>query len=322
MVTKSNREHSFDVELAQVVGLEKSLLLKNISYWVSENKRRGIDKYFTNDIWWTEESLTSLAAKYPYMKRTSIGRWMQELHQLEWIRVVGATGGKNKYAPGPVFELWDSGGDWQERLSQNGTVQDCTKMGRQLYQNGTDNCTKMGHTNIELSNVDSNIDSAAGKQPKQKKNIDLSKQGKNKTPVIHSMVEIFENEHRRHFIDSADQWIGFTWQAKEFGALGSLKNEFEKRIKNRNAEVTDEAVLNGWQSFLQMAADADKWTVENHFTPTKLWSNFQSIIQKIQSKQNGKQQPNTASNGQSKADKQREAFANLVRDVAANGLRG
>ena len=115
---KSNREHSFDFELASIVGLEKAILLKNISYWVVENERRKDKQYFSNGRWWTEESLSSLAKKYPYMKRASIGRWMQELHDLGWISMVGTQGGKNKYSVGKVFILWNSGGDWEKELSK------------------------------------------------------------------------------------------------------------------------------------------------------------------------------------------------------------
>jgi hypothetical protein len=76
---KSNREHSFDAELASLVGIEKAILLKNIDYWVGENERRKIDSSFAYGKWWTFESLTSLAKKYPYMKRGNLSRWFKEL---------------------------------------------------------------------------------------------------------------------------------------------------------------------------------------------------------------------------------------------------
>ena len=138
-------------------------------------------------------------------------------------------------------------------------------------------------------------------------------------PVIHRMVEIFEQEHQAHFKDSAGAWVGFTWQAKEFGALNSLKSEFAKRLQKRGAEFSDEAIARGWQTFLQMAAKSDPFIVQKWFTPTKLWSNFQGIINSITAK-NGK---TTSTNQQpSKAERQRAAFERIVRDAAENGLRG
>lgn len=316
---KSNREHSFDVELASIVGLEKSILLKNTSYWTAENKRRNLTQYFSNDIWWTEESLSSLARKYPYMKRASIGRWMQELHESGWLKVIVSSGGKNKYAPGQVFELWDTGGDWQVELSQNETVVNRPKMRRLPSQNETPTIPKwdadrpkMGYNNIDLD-IESNIElnGKADKPPKPEKK---------EAPIIHKMVQVFETEHQKHFKDSTGVWIGFTWQVKEFGALKSLSKEFEKRLRGRGADFSEPAILNGWQTFLQMAAKADKFTLENHYTPTKLWSNFQGIIQKIQQK-NGNHNQQANGTGQSRADKNKGAFERLVQSVAADGIR-
>jgi len=164
--SKSNREHSFDVELAGIVGLEKSILLKNIDYWVAENERRKQNQYFANGNWWTEESLSSLAKKYPYMKKASIGRWMQELHFDGWITVVVSESGINRYAVGIVFKTWNGGGCWASELplSQNETAKRYPNLRRQVSQNGTaavsnwdGDCPKMGHTNIE-SNVELDID--------------------------------------------------------------------------------------------------------------------------------------------------------------------
>ena len=110
---KSNREHSFDAELASFVGIEKAILLKNIDYWVTENERRKIDSSFAYGKWWTFESLTSLAKKYPYMKRGNLSRWFKELKESKWIIMYSTTDGANMYRPGPVFTSWDLGQDWK-----------------------------------------------------------------------------------------------------------------------------------------------------------------------------------------------------------------
>ena len=110
---KSNREHSFDAELASLVGIEKAILLKNIDYWVGENERRKIDSSFAYGKWWTFESLTSLAKKYPYMKRGNLSRWFKELKESKWIIMYSTTDGANMYRPGPVFTSWDLGQDWK-----------------------------------------------------------------------------------------------------------------------------------------------------------------------------------------------------------------
>jgi hypothetical protein len=172
------------------------------------------------------------------------------------------------------------------------------KSGFRLHSNNT----------VDTNNENTNNKSTSAKPPKAEKK---------ESPAIHQMVEVFEKEHQIHFKDAAGQWIGFTWRPKEFGALRELKAEFIKRLKVRGADFSDVAVVQSWAIFLQMAAKSDPWILKNQFTPTKLWGDFQGIIQKIQG--NGKQQPNSKP---SKAERQKQAMADLIRDVQQNGLTG
>lgn len=112
--SKSNREHAFDFELAEIVGIEKAILLKNFHYWTSENQRRKIISQFKNGIWWTAESLTSLAKKYKYMKRGNLSRWLHQLSEDKWLLMHGGEKGNNYYAPGPVYLAWDADQDWKQ----------------------------------------------------------------------------------------------------------------------------------------------------------------------------------------------------------------
>jgi len=140
--TRSNREHSFDWELAVIVGHEKAILLKNIAYWCEENQRRGLVDYFQHGQWWARESLKSLSRKYPYFTMPSISRWVNQLCDDRWVRMFGQSGGTNFYAPGEVFIAWNSGADWKalvnSRLqggSQNENPVDLLKMRTPVSQN-------------------------------------------------------------------------------------------------------------------------------------------------------------------------------------------
>ncbi len=274
-MTKSNREHAFDCELAEIVGIEKAILLKNISYWVAENERRKQTKYFSNGRWWTEESLTSLAKKYPYMRRASIGRWMNELAAHGWISMRGTSGGQNKYATGRVFDAWNAGLDWQAEMSakpsQNETG-DRPKMRYLPSQNGTPTVPKwdtdrpkMGYNNID--NVDPNVELSADKP----------------RPVpIKEMTEAFEARHQRHFRSADGHWIGFAWKDKEFAAMKKIYDELKKRMAAKNLRPPgDDEVVEAWGTFLDRAATADKFILQNLFTPSKLWGDFQGIMNKI-----------------------------------------
>ncbi len=100
--------------------------------------------------------------------------------------------------------------------------------------------------------------------------------------VIQAMVTAFEYEHRQHFKDMGGEWIGFTWQGKEFPALASIRKELEKRYKQKmNADPAPENIIDSWALFLRKAATCDKFILENCFTPSKIWSQFQSIVNKI-----------------------------------------
>lgn len=241
--SKSNREHSFDVELASIVGLEKAILLKNIEYWVLENERWKHEKYFLNGIWWTEESLTSLAKKYPYMKKASIGRWMQELQSDGWTVSVISQSGVCRYSVGNVFREWNIGGNWQALipLSQNETAKRYPNLIQEASQNETvavpkrdGSCPKMRHTNIELDidlNVDLNVeadkpqpapknetnqDQTLNENPKKPNNFNgrgAAKKTTTYTPKIHA-----ENEpHFAYFSDPAKakaawtEWIEYKY---------------------------------------------------------------------------------------------------------------
>ena len=154
---KSNRDHSFDSELASLVGIEKAILLKNISYWVDENERRKIESSFAYGKWWTFESLTSLAKKYPYMKRGNLSRWFKELKRDKWILMYNTTDGANMYTNGPVFNSWNLGQDWQG-VFQNETGRKWGEVFQNEPKGGFQNETEAAAQNETHNNVESNIE--------------------------------------------------------------------------------------------------------------------------------------------------------------------
>ena len=155
--SSSNREHSFDHELAGIVGIEKAILLKNFDYWCKENERRKASSMQKHGTWWTSESLNSLARKYTYMKRGNLSRWIHQLNEDRWVLLHSGEKGNNFYAPGPVFKAWDSGEDW-ERVFQNETGR-CFKMKQVekgvVFQNETQGVFQ---NETVITNVESNVE--------------------------------------------------------------------------------------------------------------------------------------------------------------------
>lgn len=136
-----------------------------------------------------------------------------------------------------------------------------------------------------------------------------SKPAKSKEPdrSIQEMVLAFEAEHKKHFKDAAGEWLGFTWQGKEFPALVKVKGELSKRFREKmNKDATDEDIVSSWKLFLEKAAKCDKWILENCYSPSKLWSQFQTVIEKIH-------HGNGTSTSKGNADRRKSAAESLIK---------
>jgi len=75
--------HSFNVNIAKIVGVEKAILLKEHCGWCRENLIKDRNTY--GGIPFTFNSAVQYAKKFPYMNEKSIGRWLKELERDGWI---------------------------------------------------------------------------------------------------------------------------------------------------------------------------------------------------------------------------------------------
>lgn len=103
-----NNNHSFNIELAQLVGVEKALLLGRVWLYIDYHKRNGTN--LRDDKFWMYDSSTALAEVYPYMTPQSIRRRMAELEKDGWL-VSGNYNRKSNdltkwYALGATFISW------------------------------------------------------------------------------------------------------------------------------------------------------------------------------------------------------------------------
>lgn len=76
-------EHSYNVRLAMELGMGKAVLLKNFIYWIDYNRAHGTN--FKKGRFWTYNSSEALAELFPYMKSSSIRRWLKELENDGWL---------------------------------------------------------------------------------------------------------------------------------------------------------------------------------------------------------------------------------------------
>ena len=131
-----NNNHSFNIELAQLVGVEKALLLGRVWLYIDYHKRNGTN--LKDDKFWMYDSSTALAEVYPYMTPQSIRRRMVELENDGWI----ISGNYNKksndltkwYALGPVFNSWIKDGN-KAAQNERANIKDANLIGITPAQN-------------------------------------------------------------------------------------------------------------------------------------------------------------------------------------------
>lgn len=150
---KSNREHSFDIELATILGIPKAVLLKNIAFWVTEHTLKGDNKIGSKC--YHKESYKRLARKHPYLPKGNFSRWFDELKSDGWILLIKGENGENLISTGPVFDAWNDGFDW-ELVQQE--FQNETARGFKMKQGGVQNETTGGVQNETTVNTDFNTD--------------------------------------------------------------------------------------------------------------------------------------------------------------------
>jgi hypothetical protein len=80
-------EHSFDIKLAGIVGIEKAIILKNIHWWITTNEKNESPKHLHNGKYWTFNTAKAFAELFPYMKEKSIARWLVDLEVDEWLEI-------------------------------------------------------------------------------------------------------------------------------------------------------------------------------------------------------------------------------------------
>lgn len=70
-------EHSFDIEIAQKVGVNAAILYKHIQYWCAKNKAN--DKHFHDGYYWTYNSTKAFSELFPYMTERQIRTALEKL---------------------------------------------------------------------------------------------------------------------------------------------------------------------------------------------------------------------------------------------------
>ena len=80
--------HSFDIEIAQKVGINAAIIYKHIQFWCAKNKAN--DKHFYDGYYWTYNSTKAFTELFPYLTEKQISYAINKLVDAKLI-------GKAKY---------------------------------------------------------------------------------------------------------------------------------------------------------------------------------------------------------------------------------
>lgn len=200
-------------------------------------------------------------------------------------------------------ELLASGWIERERIKQNGKIAGgynyhlivenphCEKThireNTTLGENHTHNKTEL---NNNTKSLNTNTEKKAPNGAPQKKQNKISK----KNHLIEKMACDFDVAYS-HLSDpkaNSLQWGAaaaekIQWSGKEFSNLSNIRDALQKRMSDRGVDVTDENTLKNWRMFLEMAINLRDDFLNRNFTPSFLYSQFNSIILKLNQNRNG-----------------------------------
>jgi len=86
-------QHSFDVNIAKLYGVEVAIFLKNIAYWVVYNKNEDIN--YHDGRYWTYNKISSFSNHFPYWSSKQIERLINKCFALNLI--IRGNYNKSKY---------------------------------------------------------------------------------------------------------------------------------------------------------------------------------------------------------------------------------
>jgi hypothetical protein len=150
--------------------------------------------------------------------------------------------------------------------------------------NNTDPIT---NTESSINTVEINAPNGASPKPKKDK---LTKDGN----LIKAMASDFDvafsylSGTSKNLCWGAAATEKIRWSGKEIGNIANLRDALQKRMNEKQVDPTDKDTLENWRMFLEMAIGLKDDFLNRNFTPSFLYSQFNSIILKLNQKKNGK----------------------------------
>ena len=142
--------HCFNIKDAELIGIDKAVILYNIEFWLQKNKANN--RHIHDGYVWTYNSASAFAKLFPYMSTKKISRLLFEMSR-DGILISGnfnkAGYDRTKWYTTPNF-----------LISQNQEM-DCSKMGNAFLKTGspipdviTDVSTDIKKESKDMSSID------------------------------------------------------------------------------------------------------------------------------------------------------------------------
>lgn len=220
-------EHSFNINVAKIYGINAAVLLKNIYFWIEKNRANGTNFY--DGYYWTYNSKKAFAELFPYLNPRQIDYALQKLIDDGLI----ITGNYNKVAYDRT--LWYA----------------ITKKGYSILQN-----CEMDTTKSENANNDIEEPIPYSKPDNKLSNINTSKKESKKTAAasFDSLLDTYSkgNAEVRELLG---EWLKVR-KAKRAALTNKAIELNLKKLDHLAAEskmsVADylkEVICRGWQAF-------------------------------------------------------------------------
>lgn len=239
-----NDEHSFNVEVAKVVGVNAAILIKSIRWWCLKNKAN--EKHYHDGLYWTYNTIGAFCELYPYLGKSAISRALKKLEDGGYIR----TGNFNK------------------------TPYDRTRW-YAITQDGIELCEGSAHfpkREMEETRTENQSEQSVPPIPVANQLLSSSERKKESSGQL---FEISEEEQRRGEIESFNTIIdGFT----PYEPLREALREFLKyRVASSRLSkkaFTNIALKDNLADLLKLTKDQDEMVKIVHQTIARGWSGF------------------------------------------------
>lgn len=76
-------EHSFNIDLASLYGVEEAVIIQNMFFWIRHNVANR--KNYYDNRYWTYNTIEALTELFPYMNESKIYRCMKKLSEVGFI---------------------------------------------------------------------------------------------------------------------------------------------------------------------------------------------------------------------------------------------